>query len=81
MTTSSNIAFGNALRELRRSANVSQYALADKSGLDRSYISLLERGRRSPSFDSILKLSVALGIPSVVLVARAEQLLKQSPSF
>lgn len=81
MITPSNIAFGNALRELRRAVKISQYTLADRSGLDRSYISLLERGLRSPSFETILCLGVGLGMPSAILVAKAEELLKQMPTL
>lgn len=76
MTTPSNIAFGNALRELRRSAKISQYVLADRSGLDRSFISLLERGHRSPSFDTMLALGKGLTVPPTVIVARAYELLQ-----
>jgi transcriptional regulator with XRE-family HTH domain len=55
-----NTAFGRVLRELRTRKGWSQYKLADASGLDRSYISLLERGERSPTLDSVLRLGDVL---------------------
>jgi DNA-binding XRE family transcriptional regulator len=42
-------AFGQALREIRENKEVSQERLALDSGLDRTYISLIERGINSPS--------------------------------
>ena len=51
-----NVAFGRALRKLRLSFGKSQEALAYEAGLDRTYISLLELGRRSPTLDTIMLL-------------------------
>ena len=50
--------FGLRLRELRSKADISQEALADRCGLDRTYISGLERGKRNPT----LKIRVANGL-------------------
>ena len=47
------------LRRLRKSQGKSQEALAYDAGLDRTYISLLELGRRSPTLDTLLALCVA----------------------
>jgi transcriptional regulator with XRE-family HTH domain len=41
---------------------MSQYALANASDLDRTYISLLERGYRSPTLDTMLSLARALDV-------------------
>ena len=63
------IAFGDRLRELRRAAGwCSQEAFAHHVGLDRTYVSGLERGRRNPTLDVIVKLADALGVhPSELL--------------
>ncbi len=49
MKTQTNKAIGMAIKEFRVRRGYSQEALADRAGLDRSYISLVERGMRSPS--------------------------------
>jgi len=68
-----NQAFGKYLREVRRAANLSQEALAAKSRLHPTYISLLERGRRSPSLASIVCLAESLGLRAYELVKGAEE--------
>ncbi|MFZ1418425.1 MAG: helix-turn-helix transcriptional regulator [Burkholderiaceae bacterium] len=41
--------FGNSLREIRKTRGLSQEDLAFRCGLDRTYISGLERGKRNPT--------------------------------
>jgi transcriptional regulator with XRE-family HTH domain len=52
--------FGDNLRKVRKEYNISQEQLAFKSGFDRTYISLLERGLRNPSLTTISTLSTSL---------------------
>ncbi|MBP7507249.1 MAG: helix-turn-helix transcriptional regulator, partial [Prolixibacteraceae bacterium] len=54
--------FGNVLCELRKEQNISQEKLAEYCDLDRTYISLLERGLRQPTLTTIFKISSALKI-------------------
>lgn len=61
-------AFSKVLKKLRKDKNLSQEELASKSGLDRTYISLLERGLRQPSLRSIFLISEALNILPEALV-------------
>jgi transcriptional regulator with XRE-family HTH domain len=61
-------AFGMVLADSRKAKGLSQEKLAAVSGLDRTFISLLERGQRQPSLTSILTLSKALGIPAEKLI-------------
>jgi len=56
------IIFGNHLRRLRRSQNISQEELAFRSGLHRTYISSVERGERNISLINIARLAKALDI-------------------
>jgi transcriptional regulator with XRE-family HTH domain len=71
------IAFGRVIRELRNQHNISQEKLALISDLDRTFISLLERGLRQPSLKSILRLSESLNIRPGDLVERVVEKLTQ----
>ena len=52
---------GPAIRTLRDEVGISQEELAGRSGLDRTYISGIERGRRNPSVRFLQRVSDALG--------------------
>ncbi len=54
--------FGRRVRELRRAKGLSQEAFADECGLDRTYISGIERGRRNVALRNIEVIARALGI-------------------
>ncbi len=68
--------FGGVLRAYRERAQLSQEALADLSGLHRTYISQLERGLKSPSLTSLDGLAQALGVKPHQLVKAAERRLR-----
>ena len=53
---------GERLRELREARNISMRALATRSGLSANALSMIERGRASPSVSTLYKLADALGI-------------------
>ena len=55
--------FGINIKKLRNMKGLSQEQLADLSDLDRTYISLIERGRRNPSLVNIAKISLGLKVP------------------
>jgi transcriptional regulator with XRE-family HTH domain len=74
--TGSEKAFGLALREIRESREISQERLALDSGLDRTYISLIERGINSPSIRVVVKIAAILKVPPSKIVRRMEELLK-----
>jgi transcriptional regulator with XRE-family HTH domain len=57
-------AFGQRIRTIRNRRGVSQESLALQCGLDRTYISGIERGIRNPSLTNILKIATALDVPS-----------------
>ncbi|MEX0781266.1 MAG: helix-turn-helix transcriptional regulator [Dehalococcoidia bacterium] len=67
-------AFGANVRRLRGAKGLSQEALAHESGLDRTYISGIERGVRNPSLLNICRLAGALGCQLVDLVYKVEPL-------
>jgi transcriptional regulator with XRE-family HTH domain len=53
---------GARLRELRGTRNISMRSLATKSGLSANALSMIERGKTSPSVSTLYKLADALGI-------------------
>lgn len=57
-----NNAFGIVLARLRKEKKWSQEYLSFEADLTRTYISLLERGMRSPTLDSMMLICNALGI-------------------
>ncbi|MCK6530604.1 helix-turn-helix domain-containing protein [Myxococcota bacterium] len=64
------------VREARLRAGLSQEALAELAGLHRTYISLLERGQRSPSVEVVSVLAAALGTSASALISQAEERLR-----
>ncbi|HEY4694453.1 MAG TPA: helix-turn-helix transcriptional regulator [Candidatus Nanoarchaeia archaeon] len=54
--------FGVKVRRERKKLAVSQEELGFRTGLDRTYISGIERGERNPSLKNIYKISRALKI-------------------
>lgn len=63
-------AFGEVLRECRTKAGYSQESLALKAELDRTYISLLERGLRQPTLETLFKLAEVLEIAPGTIVSK-----------
>jgi len=51
---------GKAIRAQREKLGLSQEKLAERCGFDRTYISMLERGKRNPSLLNLLKLAGGL---------------------
>jgi len=66
--------FGKALRLLRRSHDLKQHDLASKLNISRSYISELESGSRTPSYDLLERYADTFKIPVSSLVFFAEAL-------
>ena len=63
------IRFGQRVRRLRGEKGLSQETFADSCGLDRTYISGIERGKRNVSLRNIEIISKALGISISDLMA------------
>jgi len=63
--------FAGNVRRLRAKKKMSQKALADRVGISVSYVSMLERGQRSPPLETIEKMAKALGVtPASMLGGR-----------
>ena len=54
--------FSDRLRELREKRGISQQKLSELAGLNRNYVSDVERGRRNPCLANIVKLAEALDV-------------------
>jgi transcriptional regulator with XRE-family HTH domain len=59
---------GNAIRLCRTRRGLSQSELANIAGISVSYLSLLERGKRDPTFSTIEGIAKALDVPVSILV-------------
>lgn len=73
--------FGQVLRELREENKTSQEKLAELADLDRTYISLLERGLRQPTITTIFKISSALQIKPSSLLEKVQDRTKSFDIF
>ncbi len=56
------IAFGRKVREIRKAKGLSQEALADLSGIDRSYMGHIERGQKNVTLLKIYQIADALNV-------------------
>lgn len=71
------IAFGKALRASRAAAGLSQEKLALACDMDRTYVSLLERGERQPTLGTLFALCEQLSVTPEVLVAKTKMGLRR----
>lgn len=69
-------AFAGVLRERRLGAGLTQEVLAHEAGLERTYISFLERGLRQPSLRVLIAIADALQIAPSELVRQLEGALR-----
>lgn len=69
--------FAANLKRYRRAAGLSQEELAHRAGVDRTYISALERCQYAASIDVVARLSQELGIAASDLI-RSEQSKSES---
>ena len=65
--------FGAAIRRHRETLRLSQEELADRAGLDRSYLGRIERSEQNATLASAQKLADALGSDLDVIFATARQ--------
>ncbi len=63
--------YAKAVRIARSIADISQGELAERTGLDRSYLSLIEGGKRKPTVETLQSISDALEIPFPLLTLLA----------
>ncbi len=66
-------AFATVLRHLRQTKGMSQEALAYQAGIHRTYVSQLERNLKSPSLQTVVKITNVLNISLTQLMTLVEQ--------
>ena len=64
--------FGLRLRQCREARSLTQERLAEKAGLDQTYISGIERGLRNPGIKNVVRLAKALGLHTTNLLEGVE---------
>lgn len=65
-------AFGRNIRQRREARHLTQETLAELAGLDRTYISDIERGSRNPGIKNVVRLARALGVSAAKLLEGVE---------
>ena len=73
-------AVGLALRDLRKRKGLTQESLALEAGAERTYVSLIERGKYSPSVRMLYRLCAVMGVSPSELLSHADGLLVPPPS-
>jgi len=64
---------GKELKQVREASGMSQESLAFEAGVHRTYISLLERDKKSPTLNVLFRICKALEISAAELIARVEK--------
>ncbi len=63
------VAFGEKVRKIRKEKGLSQEALADLAGIDRSYMGHIERGDQNITLTKIHQIADALEVPVINLIS------------
>jgi len=67
------VALAEQIRIFRFKRGLSQEELAFRAGLHRTYISLVERAKKSPTIDCLTRISAALDVRASDLLANVEK--------
>lgn len=70
-------AFGKVLRQHRKGLGLTQEQLALEAGIQRNYVSLIERGINQPTISMLFKLAEPLNCTPSELMSNVENLLKE----
>lgn len=68
-----SLEFGRVLRRLRLAAGFTQEQLGHETGLQRNYVSLMERGVNQPTITTLFKLAAVLNISASEMIAEVEK--------
>jgi transcriptional regulator with XRE-family HTH domain len=67
-----HILFGRIVRRRREAAGLSQEELAERTGVSRNYVGMIERGETNPTLVVLHDLAVALGVSMNSLIGDLE---------
>lgn len=71
------VGFGERVREHRKALGWSQETLADKAGLDRTYIGRCENGRQNATLKTIYSLAEVLGVEATELLPPMSEVTRE----
>lgn len=66
-------AVGRVVKRFRESRRLSQEVLSGFAGIGRTHLSMIERGERKPTLDTLFKLAESLGVKPHELVEAIEE--------
>lgn len=66
------LAFGKVLRQVRKQSGLTQEQLALAADIDRTFVSLIERGERQPTIRVLFKLAAAMHVSAAQLIQMTE---------
>lgn len=71
------LCLGEVIRDRRKALDLSQSQLAAGTGIDRAFLSNLERGQRKPSFGMVARIAKGLKLKLSRLVTMCEKCLEE----
>lgn len=69
---------GDELRNARNNAQLTQEQLSFAAEIDRTYVSMLENNKKSPTVEVLLRICKALGVSASEIISRVENAPKAS---
>ncbi len=66
---------GDVIAEFRKQKGMSQEVLSGLSDIGRPHLSMIERGERKPTLETLYRISLALGVNMSEVVAEIEKRL------
>jgi transcriptional regulator with XRE-family HTH domain len=71
-------AFARTLRKMRRDKDLSQEALADRSGISAKHIGEIERANKEPGVTTALRLIAGLEVPAAEVFQQVDERLART---
>jgi transcriptional regulator with XRE-family HTH domain len=69
---------GQRIRNIRSNKRLTLNALAERTGISKSYLSQVENAKREPSIDTLTKVAYALGVEAPFLMTGVESIVEQN---